>query len=67
MKSKEEVLIEETVTGNENRCPDYDSDCDTMSITQASWCFHGCQNHPCNPSSSLGTAKGYCPILNKEN
>lgn len=48
-------------------CPDYDNDCKDMSIDHASWCFHGCQNHKCNPGVSLGTAKGICPIIHVKN
>jgi len=46
-------------------CPDYDDDCKDMSIEKATWCYTGCQGHKCNPdpNSSLGTAKGYCPLL----
>ncbi|MCP4551124.1 MAG: hypothetical protein GY834_03560 [Bacteroidetes bacterium] len=46
-------------------CPDYDEDCKTMSVARAEWCFMGCQGHECNPdpNSSLGTAKGTCPII----
>ena len=46
-------------------CPDYDDDCKDMSIEKATWCYTGCQGHKCNPNpnNSLGTAKGYCPLL----
>ena len=46
-------------------CPDFDDDCKDMSIEKATWCYTGCQGHKCNPdpNSSLGTAKGYCPLL----
>lgn len=48
-------------------CPDFDNDCLTMTQSEANWCFMGCQNHPCLPGVNLGTAKGRCPIIQKQN
>lgn len=48
-------------------CPDYDKDCKSMSVGQATWCFLGCQNHPCYPNGNLDTAKGVCPIIHSLN
>jgi len=50
-------------------CPDHDKDCQSMSNEKATWCYTGCQGHSCSPdpNNSLGTAKGYCPIIHKAN
>lgn len=61
--------LKKSIKLNDNVCPDYDEDCDTMTEIEANWCFMGCQGHPCNPNknNTLGTAKGYCPIIHKSN
>lgn len=48
-------------------CPDYDDDCKDMTVAHATWCFIGCPNHQCNPGVNIGTAKGYCPIIQTNN
>lgn len=67
MENKTELLIEIETNTIDNICPDYDEDCIGLTQQQASWCFHGCQNHKCSPGSNLGTAKGYCPLIHKSN
>lgn len=67
MKTKDKSYNATIEVSNSVICPDYDHDCDTMTPDRASWCFHGCQNHQCLPDQNLGTAKGYCPIIQTKN
>lgn len=61
MDTKEKELPElriDTASHN-NRCPDYDEDCD--SVPDHLRCYLGFLHTP------LGTAKGYCPFIHSSN
>lgn len=49
-------------------CPEFDSDCLTMSLESAQWCHAGMPGHPCGgPQDGIGKACGHCPIVGFHN
>lgn len=62
------IVKEGFLAGNIFSCPDYDSDCVSMTHQQASICFMGGTSCPVSKMfPSLGIAQGYCPIIHRDN